>query len=84
MDGRFQAIETRIDTNEQTSDAAINQDLLKSPVVSQVQALKSDLDNHLENKMKQLKFEDRDRQRQKMNLVVFRVPSKLDDGQFTQ
>lgn len=84
MDRRFQAIETRIDTLEQTSGAAVDQDLLNSLVVSQVQALKSDLDSHLENKMKQLIVEDRDRQRRKLNLVVFGVPAKPEDGQFIQ
>ena len=51
-----------MDTLEQSLDVAINQDLLNSPVISQVYALKIDLDNHLEDKMKQLIVENRDRQ----------------------
>ncbi|KAK2726811.1 hypothetical protein QYM36_007603 [Artemia franciscana] len=84
IDTQFKAVEDRIHTLEQSSGMAKDNNALKDLVTAKVATLKEALDEHFENRIKAMIAEDRERQKRKLNIVVFRVPPQTDDAQFVQ
>ncbi|KAK2718556.1 hypothetical protein QYM36_005777 [Artemia franciscana] len=69
---------------EQFSGTAMDQKLLKDLVGTEVANIKNNLNTEFENKVRALIAMDYDRQKQKLNGVVFGTPQQPDDAQYVQ
>ena len=77
IDTQFKTIEDRIYTLEQSSGMAKDNNTLKDLLTTEVATLKKTLDEQFENRVKAMIAEDRERQKRKLNIVVFGVPPQM-------
>ncbi|KAK2705097.1 hypothetical protein QYM36_017216 [Artemia franciscana] len=82
IDTQFKAIEDRIHTLEQSSGMAKDNNALKDLVTTEVATLRKTLDEQFENGIKAMIAEVHERQKRKLNIMVFRVPPQIDDARF--
>lgn len=84
IDTKFTGLEDRVRSLEQHSGAATDQKVLKDLVTAETTALKEALNEQFESRVKALIFEDRDRQKRRLNIVAFGVATQTDDAQFVR
>ena len=77
IDNRFSGVESRLATIEQCT--SFDQAAVQRLVESEIRTLKNDLEVQLETKVRHMIADDRDRQRRKLNIVVFGVPPQTSD-----